>query len=77
MSSFFARKMSSVVRTSVSSSLLSRIFFFITPMLSTVLVKFSHTDTVQFAAVMPPLRMSSNTGFSNFEMFSPSMMMLS
>jgi hypothetical protein len=32
---------------------------------------------VQFAAVMPPRRMSSNTGFSNFEMFNPSMMMLS
>ncbi|MCY1488428.1 hypothetical protein D9M68_221200 [compost metagenome] len=69
--------MSSVVRTSVSSSALSRICFFISAMLSTVLVKFSHTDTVQFAAVMPPLCMSSKTERSNLEMFRPSMMMLS
>jgi len=72
-----ARWMSSVVRTSVSSSPLSRICFFIEPMLSTVFAKFSQTDTVQLAAVMPPLCMSSNTERSNFEMFRPSMMMLS
>ena len=50
-------------RAPASAARCCRGSFFITPMLSTVLVKFSHTDTVQLAAVMPPLRMSSNTGF--------------
>ncbi|CAE6874119.1 hypothetical protein R75465_08490 [Paraburkholderia aspalathi] len=75
--SFFARRMSSVVRTSVRISPYSRICCFISAMLSTVFWKLSQTDTVQFTAVTPPLRMSSNTERSNFEMFRPSMMLLS
>ena len=53
--------MSSVVRTSVRISPYSRICCFISAMLSTVFWKLSQTDTVQFTAVTPPFRMSSNT----------------
>jgi hypothetical protein len=42
-----------------------------------VWVKFSHTQQVQFAAVKPPRRISSNTSRPKFEMIRPSMMMLS
>ena len=46
-------------------------------MLRIVLSKFSHTEQVQFAAVSPPRRMSSNTAREKFEMISPSMTTMS
>src|SRR6185436_10209832 len=44
-------------------------------MLRIVSVKPSHTQHVQFAAVKPPRRMSSNTGRPKSEMIRPSMTM--
>ena len=42
-----------------------------------VSVKFSHTQQVQFAAVSPPRRMSSNTERLQLEMIRPSKMIAS
>ncbi len=69
--------MSAVLRTRVSRSLFSRMDFFIWAMLCTVLLKSSHTETVQLAAVRPPFFMSSKTERSHFEMMRPSMTMAS
>ena len=46
-------------------------------MLRIVPSKFFHTEQVQFAAVSPPRRMSSNTAREKFEMISPSMTTMS
>lgn len=69
--------MSAVVRTGITRSLFSRISFWLAAMLFTVAWKPSHTDTVQFAAVRPPLRMSSNSSRFHLAMIRPSMTMLS
>ena len=71
--SSFARRMSAVVRTGMMRSALSEKCRFQPAMLRIVPSKFSHTEQVQFAAVSPPRRMSSNTARENFEMISPSM----
>jgi hypothetical protein len=71
--SSFARRMSAVVRTGMMRSALSKKCRFHPAMLRIVPSKFSHTEQVQFAAVSPPPRMSSNTARENLEMMSPSM----
>src|SRR3990167_1299768 len=75
--SSLALRMSAVVRTGITRSLLSRISFWLAAMLFTVAWKPSHTDTVQLAAVRPPLRMSSNSSRFHLAMIRPSMTILS
>src|SRR6218665_3813338 len=70
--SCLACSMSAVLRARASKSPLSRISRFIRAMLATVPLKSSHTETVQLAPLRPPLRMSSKTGRSQWEMIRPS-----
>ena len=72
-----ALRMSAVLRTGITRSLLSRISLLLATILFTVAWKPSHTDTVQLAAVRPPLRMSSNSSRFHLAMIRPSMTMLS
>ncbi|MNM80564.1 hypothetical protein D3C81_925360 [compost metagenome] len=75
--SSLALRMSAVVRTGITRSAFSRISFWLAAMLLTVAWKPSQTDTVQLAAVRPPLRMSSNSSRFHLAMISPSITMLS
>src|SRR3989344_9337181 len=72
-----ALRMSAVVFTGITRSLFSRIRVWLATMLLIVAWKPSHTDTVQLAAVRPPLRMSSNSARFHLAMISPSITMLS
>ncbi|MNE27790.1 hypothetical protein D3C80_1212110 [compost metagenome] len=75
--SSLALRMSAVVRTGITRSLFSRISLLLAVMLFTVAWKPSQTDTVQLAAVRPPLRMSSKSSRFHLAMIRPSMTMLS